>query len=128
MKLPPKTGEATWAPAPESEAQLLAILDSWEPECPEAGRAARVLRRLRPGRPVIYSDRDKAIEAYALELRGMSRTSACMHVAKSIAGFNTESKPESIARRLRNKLGAMEVDPADQRILDEMVLSNSRRK
>jgi len=129
MKLSPKTGEATSVPAPESAAQLVGILDSWEPSCPAAGRAARFLRRLPPGRPVVFRDHDRAIEAYELELRtGMSRTSACMNVAKRIAGFNTESKPESIARRLRNKLAAMEADPADRRILDETVLSISRRK
>ncbi len=131
MKLSPKAGEATSVPAPESAAQLVGILDSWEPSCPAAGRAAQFLRRLPPGRPVVFRDHDKAraIEAYELELRtGMSRTSACRHVANSIAGFNTESKPESIERRLRNKLAAMEADPADRRIMDEMVLSISRRK
>lgn len=139
MKFSPKIGEVTSVPAPtakvvpmsapESAAQLVAILDAWEPNCAAAGRAAQFLRRLPPGRPVVFRDRDRAIEAYELELRtGMSRTSACMNVARSIAMFNTESKPESIARRLGNKLAAMEADPADRRILDEIVLSVSRRK
>jgi len=129
MKLSQKSSELTSLLAPESTSQLVAILDSWEPHCPDAGRAAQFLRRKASGRPVVYRDREKAIEAYELELRtGMSRTSACMHVANSIAMFNTESKPASIARRLGNKLAAMEADPTDRKILDEIVFSISRRK
>jgi hypothetical protein len=129
MTVSQKRGEMTALPAPESTAQLVAILDSWEQNCPDAGRAAQFLRRKSPGRPVVYRDHDRAIEAYELEVRtGMSRTSACMHVANSIAGFSTESKPESIARRISNKLAAMEADPAYRNILDEIVSSISRRK
>jgi len=102
MKLSHKSGDATSLPAPESTAQLVAILDTWEPSCPDAGRAAQVLRRKSSGRPVVYRDQGRAIEAYELELRtGMSRTSACMHVTNSIAS---------------------------KKILDEIVLSISRRK
>jgi hypothetical protein len=128
--VPAPTGKVTPVLAPESTAQLVAILDAWEPNCPDAGRAAQFLRRKSPGRPVVYREgRDRAIEAYELALRtGMSRTSACMHVANSMAMFNTESKPHSIARRISNKLAEMEADPAGQKVLDEIVLSTSRRR
>ena len=116
-------------PVPRTTAELVAFLDSLEPDLPDAGRAAQFLRRKHPGRPPVLRDRDRAIEAFELETRtGMSRTSACMHVANSIAMFRTETKPESIARGLRNKLAAMEADPAGRRILDEIVLSIARRK
>lgn len=129
MKLSPKTGDATPVQAPKTTAQLLAILDEWELNCPDAGRAARFLRRDPPGRPVRFSDRQKAIEAYQLEKRTvMKRWSACMRVAQTMAGFNTNSKLESIARRLRNELAEMEADPATRKILDEIVLSISRSK
>jgi hypothetical protein len=133
MKLSLKTGEVTRLPTPESTAQLVALLDAWEPNLPDAGRAAEFLRRPPPGRPVLFRDDDLVIQAFELQLRRrMSRKSACMHVAKTVTGFSTTSKPESVARRIGNKLGAMEADSAGQKVLagirELIVLSRPRRR
>lgn len=115
--------------SPKSRAELLELLDGWEASCPDAGRAAAFLRRAPPGRPKVFRDRAKAIEAYMLERRtGMTRWSACMRVASTVAGFKTETKPESIARRLAIALAALEADPAGRKELEEIVLSIQRRK
>jgi hypothetical protein len=90
---------------PQTVGELLQLIDALAAEIddPRIAAAARAIRNEPPGRPPLDDDRHlDEVRAVLVRRPSISATAACLHVARAIARHG--DNPESIARRLRDKL------------------------